>query len=75
MRLLLGSCLLLTACASDPSWVYSRPDTSDETRRQDFKACQDKTGHLAMISTVAGAIDHTCMTQLGYSQQMWSNPR
>ena len=68
---LLVSSLLLTACATDPSWPYVRPDTSAETRRADFKSCQAKTGGLSVVFTGAAVADHVCMTNLGYTQEMW----
>ena len=64
--------LLLTACASDPSWMYVWADTSEAQRRADFAACQEQTKHLAWVSTAAAVANHACMTKLGYQQVQWA---
>ncbi len=63
---------LFTACASDPSWPYVRPETSATTRQNDFRTCQAKAAYLGMVSSWAAISDHVCMTQLGYTQTQWT---
>jgi len=73
MKLAILSALVLCfGCATDPSWPYTRENTSEEVRRADYAECSSHTQHLAWVSTAAAIADHVCMEHRGYSQVMWS---
>jgi hypothetical protein len=67
MMALLAS-LILSGC-SDPSWVYSRPNTSDDTRRADYAQCDREREAPSVAFMYAAGDIYRCMKRLGYQQQ------
>lgn len=58
--------------ASDPSWVYTRTDTSDAQRREDFSACSPPAATLLSGNVAVAALQDRCMTSRGYTTTRWS---
>ena len=71
--LVFWSPLLFAACASDPSWPYTKPETTEAMRRADYAGCVEQFKPIGWASGTGAQIAyHACMRDLGYSQVEWT---
>ena len=69
-RLVLLSCLALTACAGD-RWVYSAPGVPDEAMRNDLMACKEES-LITRLEEDQKTLVQRCMMDHGYTMKAQS---
>ena len=66
-RLILLSCLVLSACAGD-RWVYSAAGVSDATMRNDLMACKEES-LITRLEEDQQTLVQRCMMDHGYTMK------